>query len=108
MISRQYSILTLMRSQKNGIHYNLNVIKSAINIHYAISLMDATKEQLNQLYVQFADIMEHLHIVNGGIELESYEYKQEYLKNRSFIWLYKKREEIMSMISLCKEELKVI
>lgn len=66
-----------------------------------------TNEQLHNLYIQYIDIMEHLHVFNGGIELDIYDYKDEYLKGRYLSWLQNIREEIMLMIVLCKEELKV-
>ncbi len=65
-----------------------------------------TNEQLHRLYIQYIDIMEHLHVFSGGLELDIYNYKDDYLKGRYFTWLNQMREEIMLMIVLCKEELK--
>jgi hypothetical protein len=68
--------------------------------------MKDTNEQLHRLYIQYIDIMEHLHVFNGGLELDIYDYHDEYLKGRYLTWLNKVREEIMLEIVLCKEELK--
>lgn len=64
-----------------------------------------TNEQLRYLYMQYLDIMEHLYVFTGGIQLDDYEYKDEYLKGRYFSWLQNMREDVIKKINLCKQEI---
>lgn len=59
---------------------------------------DANRLQLYALYKQYVDIMEHLHVFNGGLPIEGYEYNSEYLKRGCRSWLNNMREELQKKI----------
>lgn len=60
---------------------------------------DANRLQLYSLYKQYADILEHLHVLNGGLPIDGREYNPEYLKRGSITWLNEIREELQKKIS---------
>jgi hypothetical protein len=59
---------------------------------------DANRLQLYSLYKQYVDIMEHLHVLNGGIPIDGYKYNPEYLKRGGRSWLNDIREELKKKI----------
>lgn len=59
---------------------------------------DANRLQLYSLYKQYVNIMEHLHVLNGGIPIDGYEYNYEYLKRGGRSWLNDRREELQKKI----------
>ena len=59
---------------------------------------DANRLKLYSLYKQYVDIMEHLHVFNGGLPLLGYNYNPEYLKRGSRSWLNDIREELQKKI----------
>ena len=50
------------------------------------------------LYKQYVDVIEHIHILMGGVPINGYEYKSEYLKKNSYQWLSKMREQLAYLI----------
>jgi len=74
-------------------HQQNDLIKAIKQLH-----IDANRLKLYSLYKQYVDIMEHLHVYNGGLPIEGYEYNSEYLKRGCRSWLNNMREELQKKI----------
>jgi hypothetical protein len=56
------------------------------------------------LYKQYVDVLEHLHVFNGGLLLDDKKYNKEWLKRGNRTWLNDQREYFAQRL----EELKQI
>lgn len=55
------------------------------------------------LYTQYVDILEHLHVFDGGLSLTNKKYNKDWLKRGNRTWLNHQREYLASRIEEMKQ-----